>query len=426
MKTLALLINYIHCSVERSLLCVSLAIGCLAISPVAQAVSPAPDGGYPGGNTAEGQNALFSLTSGGYNTAAGYYSLRSNTTGSLNTAIGAGTLLANTGDQNTATGAAALLSNTSGTDNTANGVFALFSNTTGPFNTAMGQGALYGNTTGDRNTGMGYDALLANSTGASNTAVGVSALRNTTSAFNTAVGHQALVNNTTGSNNTANGYGALANNITGNGNTALGSGAGLGVTTADNVITIGQFALGSDVSNTTWINNIYGTTTVSGTTLPVLVSDTGQLGTASSSRRFKREIKPMEQASEAILSLKPVTFHYRSDTKDTPQFGLIAEDVAAVNPDLVVPDKNGEIYTVRYDAVNAMLLNEFLKEHRKVQQQDREIREQDTTIAQLKEDFQSKLAQQQKQIEALIAGLQKVRAQVEASKPTLQVVNNDE
>jgi hypothetical protein len=405
--------NPVHMKTKTLSLVLIPVLAYLSGSATSQAVSPPPDGGYPGGNAAEGQNALFSLTSGGYNTAVGYYSLRSNTTGSFNTAIGAGTLLANTGDQNTATGAAALLSNTSGTDNTANGVFALFSNTTGPFNTAMGQGALYGNTTGDRNTAMGYGALLANSTGASNTAVGVSALRNTTSAFNSAVGHQALVNNTTGSNNTANGYGALANNITGNGNTALGSGAGLGVTAADNVITIGQFALGSDVSNTTWINNIYGTTTVSGTTLPVLVSDTGQLGTASSSRRFKKEIKPMEQASEAILSLKPVTFHYRSDTKDTPQFGLIAEDVAAVNPDLVVPDKNGEIYTVRYDAVNAMLLNEFLKEHCTVKEQATAITDLKKEIVGLAETVKEQAAQ-----------IQKVSAQLGASKPAPQVVNN--
>ena len=373
----------IHLNKAIAVFYVALGLTCFAISPLAQAVSPARDGGYPGGNTAEGQAALLSLTSGGFNTAVGFFSLRSDTTNSFNTAVGAGTLLANSADQNTATGAGALLSNTTGSQNTANGVFALFSNTTGPFNTAMGQGALYGNTTGDRNTAMGYGALLANSNGTSNTAVGVSALRNTTAAFNTAVGHQALVNNTTGSNNTANGYGALANNITGDGNTALGSGAGLGVTTAHNVITIG--ALGSDVSDTTWIKNIYSTTTVSGTTLPVLVSDTGQLGTASSSRRFKKEIKPMEQASEAILSLKPVTFHYRSDTKDIPQFGLMAEDVAAVNPDLVVRDKNGEIYTVRYDAVNAMLLNEFLKEHKKVE-------EQQATITQLKKDFGATVA----------------------------------
>jgi hypothetical protein len=171
------------------------------------------------------------------------------------------------------------------------------------------------------------------------------------------------------------------------------------------------------MSDTTWIDGIYGVTTQSTNTLPVIVSDGGQLGTVSSSRRFKKEIKPMDNTSEAVLALKPVTFHYKNDSKSTPQFGLIAERVAEVNPDLVVRDKGGEIYTVRYDAVNAMLLNEFLQEHRKVQ-------EQEATIMQLKKDFGATIAQQQKQIEALTAGLQKVSAQLEVSKPAQQVVNN--
>jgi Chaperone of endosialidase len=144
----------------------------------------------------------------------------------------------------------------------------------------------------------------------------------------------------------------------------------------------------------------------------VVIDSNGQLGTLSSSRRFKKEIKPMDKASEAILALKPVTFQYKSDATYAPQFGLIAEEVAEVNPNLVIRDNNGEIYTVRYDAVNAMLLNEFLKEHRKVEQ--------------LKRDFESKLAEQQKQIEALTAGLQKVNAQLEVSKPAPQTVLNNQ
>jgi hypothetical protein len=139
------------------------------------------------------------------------------------------------------------------------------------------------------------------------------------------------------------------------------------VTTAANVTCIGSD--GANVNNTTWIGNVYGVTTQSGTTAPVIVSDTGQLGTVASSERFKKDIAAMEKASEAILSLRPVTFHYKSDTKEAPQFGLIAEEVAKVNPALVLPDKEGKPYTVRYDAVNAMLLNEFLKEHRAVQEQ---------------------------------------------------------
>ena len=173
------------------------------------------------------------------------------------------------------------------------------------------------------------------------------------------------------------------------------------------------------LNNTCFIGNIRGVTTENGDAIPVLIDSAGQLGTASSSRRFKKEIKPMDQSSEAILSLKPVTFYYKNDKTNTPQFGLVAEDVAWVNPGLVVRDKNGEIYTVRYDAVNAMLLNEFLKEHRKVEQQE-------ATIAQLKENFQSQLAEQQQQIKALASGLEKVSAQLDASKPAPQTVLNNQ
>jgi hypothetical protein len=144
-----------------------------------------------------------------------------------------------------------------------------------------------------------------------------------------------------------------------------------------------------------------------------LIDSAGQLGTTSSSRRFKKEIKPMNNASEALLGLKPVIFHYKSDTRNTPQFGLIAEEVAVVNPDLVVRDRDGEIYTVRYEAVNAMLLNEFLKEHRTV-------KEQGATIAELKKDIVG-LAQTVKEQAAQI---QKVSAQLGAGKTAVQVVNN--
>jgi hypothetical protein len=317
-----------------TLLCLSV------IGPKAHAVSPAPDGGYPNGNTAEGQAALLSLSGGGYNTAVGFLALRSDTTNSFNTAVGAGALLATTADQNTATGAGALLSNTTGAGNTANGAF----------------------------------ALAANGAGASNTAIGSDALLNST-----------------GSNNTAVGSGAL-DNSTGFANVALGFAAGSNVTTANDVTCIGTEVAGADVSHTTWIGNVFGVTTQSGTTAPVIVSDNGQLGTVVSSERFKKDIATMEKASEAILSLRPVTFHYKTDTKDTPQFGLIAEEVAKVNPELVVPDKEGKPYTVRYEAVNAMLLNEFLKEHRKV------------------DELEAKLARQQKDAKAADA---KQRAQIQ-------------
>ena len=412
--------------------------------PSSQAVSPPPDGGYPGFNTAEGQNALFSLTTGSANTAVDWFSLQSNLTGNFNTAIGAGTLLANTADNNTATGAGALLNNTSGANNTASGVFSLFDNTTGGSNTATGFGALGNNTTGSSNTANGANALLNNTTGANNTAIGNGTLFNNTIALgNTAVGYQVLLNNTTGGSNTgigaeallndatgggntaiggaallfntsgdsntAIGSGALGSNTTGSENVALGEGAGINVTTATNVICIGSD--GANVNKSCFIGHIRGVTTHNADAMPVLIDSAGQLGTMNSSKRFKKAIKPMDSASEAVLALKPVSFHYKSDNTNTPQFGLIAEEVATVNPDLVVRDENGEIYSVRYDAVNAMLLNEFLKEHRKNE-------EQEATIAQLKRDS----AEQRKQIETLTAGLQKVSDQLELSQPAPRTV----
>jgi len=423
----------------------------LSSSPTSQAVSPPPDGGYPGGNTAEGTNALLSLTTGGYNTAVGWFSLQSNLIGNLNTALGAGTLLSNTGDNNTATGAGALLNNTSGTSNTAAGVFALFDNTTGSSNTASGFGALGNNTSGNSNTANGTNALLNNTTAGNNTAIGYQTLLNNTVGFgNTAIGFQALQgntignantaiggttlsgnttgggntafgsgtlsNNSTGDSNTAIGNGALSFNTTGSENVALGEGAGGNVTTATNVICIGND--GANVNHSCFIGNIRGVTPAQPDAVAVFIDSAGQLGTVSSSRRYKTDIQPMDRASQAVLDLKPVTFHYKSDGTKAAQFGLIAEEVAAVDPDLVVRDKNGEVYTVRYDAVNAMLLNEFLKEHRKVA-------EQETTIAQLRKDLQVNSTRQQKQIDALTAGLQKVSAELDLHKSIPQTVSND-
>jgi hypothetical protein len=365
---------------------VTFSLLCVALVQNTEALNPPPDGGYPGGNTAEGTNALLSLTSGTYNTAVGLFSLLSTTEGDFNTAIGAGALLSNSGvsqdtpkgvpqgSQNTATGAGALLSNTSGGFNTADGAFALFNNTTGSQNTANGEFAVFSNTTG---------------------------------ALNTATGSNALQINTIGSGNTANGASALFNN-TGSNNTAVGVGAGSSLTTGDNNIEIGNsgvdgesdtIRIGSEFQTRTFIAAIRGVTTGIADAVNVVIDSNGQLGTMNSSRRFKGKIKPMESASESVLALKPVTFHYKNDTTQTPQFGLIAEEVAEVNPDLVVRDNKGEIYTVRYEAVNAMLLNEFLKEH--------------CAVEELK-----------KQVEALTAGLQKVSAHLEASKPAPQMVNN--
>ncbi len=304
---------------------------CFGLLPKAQAVVPPPDGGYPGGNTAEGQSALLSRTTGGFNTAVGWFSLESLTTGSFNTGVGAGTLVLNdTGDENTATGVGALLLNTTGGQNTANGAFALLNNT-GIHNTATGFRALYSKTTGGDNTATGYFAL---------------------------------------------------GNTTGNSNTALGAGAGANVTTANNVICIGTNVQGENVSDTCFIGNIFGFTSPNG--IGVLVNSNGRLGTMTSSRRFKEEIKPMERASEALFALKPVAFRYKKeiDPQAIPQFGLVAEDVEVVNPGLVVRDKEGKPYSVRYEQINAMLLNEFLKEHRKVQKLEAAL---DAVNARLKE-----------------------------------------
>jgi len=385
-----------------------IALFCFGRLPKAEAVVPAPDGGYPGGNTAEGQAALLSLTTGGFNTAVGLLSLRSLTEGSFNTGIGAGTLIASMGSENTATGAGALLSNTIGNYNTANGAFALFSNTQGFAQTAIGDRALFSNTTGDFNTAVGYQALNRNIDGNANTANGLSALlNNTTGNGNTSHGYRALVENTTGSGNTAVGASALTANTTGSSNIALGSTAGINVVSASNVICIGAQVSGANVSNSCYIGQIFGVTSSGGTA--VFINGSGKLGTTTSSRRFKEEIKPMERASEALFALKPVTFRYKKDLDSarTPQFGLVAEDVEKVDPDLVVRDKEGKPYSVRYEQVNAMLLNEFLKEHRRNEEQ------------------QATIARQQKQIEVLVAGLQKVSAQLEVITPAPQTALNN-
>ena len=386
-----------------------------------RAVSPPPDGGYPGGNTAEGTNALFHLSSGVSNTALGAQALYQDTTGGSNTGTGFQALFSNTiGGQNTASGAFSLFSNLQGLGNTADGYKALVWNTSGSFNTAVGAQALWRSTIGDNNTAIGAGALTYNTTAGVNTGIGSNALEHNTSGNgNTATGYAACDRNSTGGENTATGHLALYLNASGSNNLALGASAGMHVITADNVICIGANVAGDDVSNSTWLGNIYGVTTQNGTTAPVVVSADGQLGTVASSERFKKDIATMDKASDAILSLRPVTFHYKTDSNGTPQFGLIAEEVARVNPVLVLPDKEGKPYTVRYDAVNAMLLNEFLKEHRKVD-------EQQATIAELKKELEANAARQQKQIETLTAGLQKVSAQLEVSNAAARtVLSND-
>ena len=386
---------------------ITFALFCFALVQNTQAVSPAPDGCYPNYTTAEGCNALHGLASGLGNTGVGWYSLFSVDDASFNTGVGAGALVLNTGDNNTAVGAAALLLNTTGFENVAVGTDALVHNGTGSRNTANGAFAL-ANTTGSFNTAVGDNALFSNTIGTENTAHGASALSaNTEGSFNTAIG-----------------VGALSSNTTGAANTAIGEGAGIDIT-GDGNVCIGELVIGAaGLNDTTWIRNINTTAQgfISGTNNYVTVRmNDGRLGfssfgftTAVSSRRYKEDIKPMDKASEALLALKPVTFRLKGelDPNHRPQWGLIAEEVEKVNPDLVDRNNKGEVESVRYDAVNAMLLNEFLKEHGKVEQ--------------LTKDFESKFAEQQKQIEALSAGLQKVTADVEMSRPAPQMVVNEQ
>src|SRR5215813_15187378 len=421
-----------------------LALGFLATLPIAQAVVPAPDGGYPGGNTAEGQRAMLNLTTGTYNTAVGLFSLEINSIGNFNTALGAGALLANTADQNTGTGTGALLNTATGSFNTANGAFALFNNIDGVENSSTGASALFSNTSGEENTAdggnallhnvdgigntaAGFDALYNNVHGNANTAIGRSSLGNTIADGNTAVGFSALINdnsgasntaigtnalasNTAGTQNTAIGAGALANNTTGNNNIALGVNAGSNVVTASDTICIG-FA-GVDVSDGCYIGHVFEEP-LNPDNLPMAIDVNGKVGTLPSSRRFKDDIKPMDKTSEAILALKPVTFHYKDDNKRQPQFGLIAEEVAEVDQSLVALDKEGKPFSVRYDKVNAMLLNEFLKEHRKMQ-------EQETTINELRKEIKTVVAQLKQQD----AKIQTVSMQIEMSKPAPKLTAN--
>ena len=377
---------------------ITFALVCFALVQNAQAVVPPPDGGYPNFNTAEGQNALFSLTTGSANTAVGWSSLSSNAEGSFNTATGAGALLFNTADQNTAFGGAALLFNTTGHDNTAVGAAALLNNIEGDFNTASGERALHNNTTGDFNTATGRDALYSNTTGDSNTANGLGA----------------LFLNTEGGNNTAIGVNTLLANISGDNNTTLGRAAGSFINGSGNVC-IGEGVSGeTGVDDRTNIRNVNTLTQnySAGVNdyVTVRLSD-GRLGHTAvvSSQRYKEDIKPLDKTSQALHALKPVSFRLKKEFDPTQAlgFGLIAEEVERVNPDLVYRNAQGQVESVRYENVNAMLLNEFLKEHRK------------------NEDQEAAIARLEKQVDALTTGLQKVSAQLEASKPAPQVAENN-
>ena len=395
---------------------------CFALSPAARAQCPSicdlsfntavGDSAFNNsstgtGNTAIGNSVLGNNTTGYWNTAIGSLALELNTTGTDNTSIGYNALGANqTGNNNTATGFNALSSNSTGTDNTATGFDALKFNI-GSSNTATGFSALQNNG-GDYNTADGVDSLEFNTTGIGNTAVGVQALfGNTTGTNNTAEGNSALIHNTTGGNNIALGLSAGANLTTGSRNIDIGN---AGVARESATIRIGT----AGAQTKTFIAAIHG---VGVTGAAVVVNSSGQLGTAPSSERFKDEIKPMDNRSESILALKPVTFRYKKelDPDSIPQFGLVAEEVEKVNPNLVVRDKEGKPYSVRYDQVNAMLLNEFLKEHCKVESLEKAMAEQ-----------QKENAAMRAMLKEQAARIQKVSAQLELNKSTPQTVLNDQ
>jgi hypothetical protein len=497
-------------------LLITITLLCFALLPSAQAVVPPPDGFYPGSNTAEGENALFNLTSGTNNTAVGAGALHDNTTGGFNVAIGSGALASNiagnfnmavgtqalrdnTSNFNLAIGFRVLFKNTSGNHLTGIGAAALQNNTIAGFNTAIGAAALQDNTTGVDNTAIGADALARNIDGDFNMASGSSALEvNTHGGQNTATGNSAMFSNITGDQNTASGNAALGLNVagdantavgqgalfgfglTGSGNTAVGADAGSGFNGADhdnicigsqvlgvagqsNTIRIGtnlpsggmnmsaggllqSFTIGSGfqgggiqylqffgnsisiapnfstangVSNC-FIGGIFNQTPIAGSHL-VLVGSNGRLADATlSSRRFKKDIAPIDKISEGILALRPVTFHWKNDKTNEPEFGLVAEDVAEVNLDWITRNPQGEISGVRYETIPILLLNEFLKEHKKVEEQQASIADLKSTVALQQKEMQVLTAQLKEQA----AQIQKVSAQLEASKPAPKVVAN--
>jgi hypothetical protein len=428
---------------------------CLSFTPTVQAVNPPPDGGYGNQNTAEGTDALFSLTTGVWNVAVGFQALHSDTTGTQNTATGYKALFLNTtgskstaygsqalynndtGNNNVATGFNTLFSNTSGNnntgngfrtlnfnngdDNTATGFNALYNNRTGVDNTATGSQALLHNFAASNNTGTGFQALFNNTTSELNVAVGDFALASfngttVTDGANTALGSIALTAETSGQENTAVGRRALESLTAGSNNTAVGWRAGDNVLTASGTVCIGSSTAGANDNDTTYIRNV-------GTTLQpfsagvvdfvtVRLSD-NRLGRNASSQRYKEDIKAMDKASEAIYQLKPVTYRYKKaiDPNQNLDYGLVAEDVAKIDPKLAIRDGNGQIESVRYMAIYNMMLNELIKEHRKV------------------EELQATVAQQQKGMEVLtaqfkeqVSQIQKVSAQLEVNKPTQKVV----
>src|SRR5882724_548265 len=425
----------------------TIALCWFALSPPLPAQCPSDCSS--GNNTAVGNNALDSVTTGLNNTAVGANALTANAAGGYNTAVGSGALANNTtGNFNMAIGTEALNLN-NGTFNLAIGFRVAYLNTTGRHLTGIGAAAMRNNTTGEFNTAIGADALRENTTSADNVAVGDSALAvyngldagidgfNTalgsialtalTDGFqNTAVGRRAMEFSTSGNNNTAVGWRSGDGVLTGSSNTCLGARACLNNSSADNVVCIGANAAGENFSDRAYIPNV-GAFTQNFSLgvvefVTVRLSD-GKLGHSVSSRRYKEDIKSMGDSSELIYKLKPVSFRYKKTPEyqgDNLDYGLIAEDVAEIDPKLAIRDGKGQIESLRYLAIYNMMLNEFLKEHKKVEEQQASIADLKSTVALQQQEMQDLTAQLKEQA----AQIQKVSAQLEASKPAPKVVAN--
>src|SRR5438552_4775898 len=430
------------------------ALVCFGLCQQVQSATDTPDpGSLPTSNTADGQGALGSLTTGLYNSAFGFLSVLSLSDANFDTGVGAGALLVDNGGENTAVGAGALFSNTTGSDNTAVGAFALFNSTTAGLNVAVGDSALVsfnGTTAFDgANTALGSIALSAETSGEENVAVGRRALESLVSGSNNvAVGWRAGDNYTGGETNNiciGSGTGGTAgeSNAIRIGDSATSGGIDVvNNSTLANVVTIGpglstqgitiltllgfgSVSIGNGLqttagASTCFIGGIFNQTPVAGSH-GVMVGPNNQLADATlSSRRFKKDIAPIDKMSEGILALRPVTFHWKTDNTNEPEFGLVAEEVAEVNLNWITRNPQGEISGVRYETIPILLLNEFLKEHKKVEEQQANIAELKSTVAQQQKGMEVLTAQLKEQA----AQIQKVSAQLEVNKPASKVVVN--
>ena len=413
------MLNLRHTDIKTNLRRKTLKLIYYTIRPLlAMAITLAPLTAF-GQNTKSGSGALNSNTTGNYNAAFGYHSLYSNTSGSTNVANGIYALASNTtGDSNIANGSLSLYSNTTGSWNTVNGYSALYYNTTGNCNTATGVQALYSNTTGNYNTTGGAYSLLSNTTGGFNTANGDHALyANSTGSYNTVSGCQALMSSGTGSYNTAQGFAALRNS-TGSNNIAIGYQSGWNLTTGSNNINIGNQGIAGE-SNTIRIGTggTHTSTFLAGVNkvsvsggVAVYINSAGQLGTVLSSRRYKENIRDMGRVSESLMALRPVTFRYKASVEKgarPTQYGLIAEEVAKIAPDLVQWDAQGHPQTVYYHLLTPMLINELQKERAARLSDKREMATLKAELAALKSVQSKQLAELAKQVAVLQAAQQK-------------------